>query len=77
MDFGTQDSLLTTQNPALIFLAPFSLQLDGDSAPTSHWVDFKAVPAGRYELTVEVIGQTRTRAIRHLDFQVLGLSTEP
>ena len=53
------------------------IQLDGDSAPTSHWVDFKAVPAGRYELTVEVIGQTGTRAMRHLDFQVLGFSTEP
>jgi len=53
------------------------IQPDGDSAPTSHWVDFKGVPAGRYELTVEVIGQTGTRAMRHLDFQVLGLSTEP
>ena len=52
------------------------IQLEGESAPMNHFVDFKAVPAGKYELTVEVIGPTGTRATRHLDFQVLGLSTE-
>ena len=45
------------------------------SAPMSHFVDLEGVPAGKYELTVEVIGQSGTRAMRHLDFQVLGMST--
>jgi hypothetical protein len=43
----------------------------------SHWVDFKDVPAGDYQLTVEVIGSTGTRVTRHADFRVLGLSLEP
>ncbi len=52
------------------------IQLDGESAPMNHFVDFKGVPAGKYELTVEVIGQTGTRAMRRLDFQVLGLTID-
>ena len=52
------------------------IQLDGESAPMNHFVDFKGVPAGKYELTVEVIGQTGTRAMRHLDFQVLGVTVD-
>jgi hypothetical protein len=52
-------------------------QLEGDKAPVSHWIDFKDVPAGHYQLTVEVIGSTGTRVTRHADFQVLGLALEP
>ena len=53
------------------------IQLDGDGAATSHFVEFKDVPAGMYQLTAEVIGQTGPRAVRHLDFRVLGISMEP
>jgi hypothetical protein len=52
------------------------IQLEGDSAPESHFIDWKGVPAGRYELTVTLLGPGgSTRAARHLDFQVLGLGT--
>lgn len=50
------------------------IQLDGASAPMSHFMDWKEVPAGKYDLIVTVIGQSGTRAVRHLNFQVLGLS---
>lgn len=53
------------------------IQLDGASAPMSHFMDWKEVPAGKYDLTVTVIGQSGTRAVRHLNFQVLGPTSEP
>ena len=50
------------------------IELDGDSAPESHWIDFKAVPAGRYEMTVVVLGPGDSqRATRRLPFQVIGM----
>ena len=52
------------------------IQLEGATAPMSHFVDFKGVPAGKYELTVEIIGPTGTRAMRHLGFQVFGMGQE-
>ena len=52
------------------------IQLDGASAPMSHFMDWKDVPAGKYELTVTVMGASGPRAMRHLGFQVLGLSNE-
>ena len=53
------------------------IQLDGASAPTSHFVDWKEVPAGKYSLIVSVMGASGDpRVVRHLDFQVLGMSTD-
>jgi hypothetical protein len=53
------------------------IQLEGAAAATSHFMDWKEVPAGKYELTVEVIDATGdTRVMRHLNFQVLGLTAE-
>ena len=52
------------------------IQLDGASAPMSHFMDWKEVPAGKYELTVTVIGASGPRTTRHLTFQVLGLSND-
>jgi len=52
------------------------IQLEGASAPMSHFVDWKEVPAGKYSLIVSVIGPSGdARLVRHLDFQVLGMST--
>ena len=52
------------------------IQLEGASAPTSHFVDWKEVPAGKYSLIVSVMGPSGDpRVVRHLDFQVLGMST--
>ena len=49
------------------------IQLEGASAPMSHFVDWKEVPAGKYSLIVSVIGASGgARLMRHLDFQVLG-----
>lgn len=54
------------------------IQLDGASAPMSHFMDWKEVPAGRYDLTVSVLGPGGDpRVVRTINFQVLGLSTEP
>jgi hypothetical protein len=52
------------------------ISLDGASAPTSHFVDWKDVPAGKYDLIVSVLGPSGdARAVRHLNFQVLGISS--
>jgi hypothetical protein len=53
------------------------VQLDGASAPTTHFMDWKAVPAGKYDLIVSVLDPSGdARVVRHMDFQVLGISTE-
>ena len=52
------------------------IQLDGASAPTSHFVDWKEVPAGKYDLRVSVLGAgDDPRIVRTIHFQVLGMST--
>jgi hypothetical protein len=54
------------------------IQLEGASAPMSHFMDWKEVPAGKYDLTVSVLGPGGDpRVVRTINFQVLGLSTEP
>ena len=53
------------------------IALEGASAPTSPVVDWKAVPAGKYNLIVSVLGPGGdARAVRTTNFEVLGLSTE-
>jgi hypothetical protein len=54
------------------------ITLDGASAPMSHFVDWKEVPAGKYDLIVSVLGPSGdARVVRQLNFQVLGMTTEP
>jgi hypothetical protein len=55
------------------------IQLEGASAPMSHFVDWKEVPAGKYDLRVSVLGAgDDPRIVRTINFQVLGISaTEP
>ena len=48
------------------------IQLDGASAPMSHFIDWKQVPPGTYELTATLIGPAGTRAERQTNFRVLG-----
>ena len=53
------------------------IQLDGASAPMSHFVDWKEVPAGKYDLRVSVLGAGEdARLVRTLNFQVLGISSD-
>jgi hypothetical protein len=53
------------------------IQLEGASAPMSHFVDWKEVPAGKYDLIVSVLGSGGdARIVRHLNFQVLGLTPD-
>ena len=53
------------------------IQLEGASAPMSHFVDWKEVPAGKYDLRVTVLGAgDDPRLVRTINFQVLGISTE-
>ena len=52
------------------------IQLDGASAPMSHFVDWKEVPAGKYDLRVSVLGSGEDpRLVRTINFQVLGIAT--
>jgi hypothetical protein len=52
------------------------IQLEGASAPMSHFVDWKEVPAGKYDLRVSVLGAgDDARVVRTINFQVLGIST--
>ena len=48
------------------------IQLDGASAPMSHFIDWKQLPAGAYELTATLVGPDGTRAERQTSFRVLG-----
>ena len=52
------------------------IELDGASAPMSHFMDWKDVPAGKYDLIVTVLGPSGPRAVRRLNFQVLGINSE-
>jgi hypothetical protein len=52
------------------------IELDGASAPMSHFMDWKAVPAGKYDLIVTVLGPSGPRAVRRLNFQVLGVNSD-
>jgi hypothetical protein len=53
------------------------IALDGASAPMSHFMDWKAVPAGKYDLIVSVLGPSGdARTVRRLNFQVLGVSKD-
>jgi hypothetical protein len=52
------------------------IELDGDAAAESHFIDWKSLPAGKYQFTVTVMGSTGPRAQRHLDFRVLGLGDD-
>jgi hypothetical protein len=52
------------------------IQLEGASAPMSHFVDWKEVPAGKYDLRVTVLGAgDDPRLVRTINFQVLGIAT--
>jgi len=52
------------------------IALDGDLAAESHWVDWKQLPAGRYEFVATVLGPTGPRVQRRMTFEVIGLGTD-
>ncbi len=52
------------------------IYLDGDLAAESHWLDWKSLPAGRYEFVATVLGPTGPRIQRRMTFEVLGLGTD-
>jgi hypothetical protein len=52
------------------------IPLEGDQAAESHWVDWKQLPAGRYEFVATVLGPTGPRIQRRMTFEVLGLGTD-
>jgi len=77
----TQFVKVTEQGPEQIdsesYYRSSEIELEGASAPMSHFLDWKAVPAGKYDLIVTVMGPSGPRAVRRLGFQVLGLNSEP
>lgn len=48
------------------------IQLDGAAAPMSHFIDWKQLPPGTYDLTATLIGPAGTRAEQRTSFTVLG-----
>jgi hypothetical protein len=52
------------------------IYLDGDLAAESHFLDWKSLPAGRYEFVATVMGPTGPRVQRRMTFEVLGLGTD-
>ena len=48
------------------------IQLDGASAPMSHFIDWKQMPPGMYAITATLIGSEGTRATRQTRFRVAG-----
>jgi hypothetical protein len=74
---NAENRLLRVEIDSAGYYRSSDIQLDGASAPTSHFMDWKEVPAGKYDLIVTVIGQGGgTRVVRHLDFQVLGMAAQ-
>ena len=74
---NAENRLLRVEIDSAGYSRSSDIQLDGASAPTSHFMDWKEVPAGKYDLIVTVIGQGGgTRVVRHLDFQVLGMTAQ-
>jgi len=74
---NAENRLLRVEIDSAGYYRSSDIQLDGASAPTSHFMDWKEVPAGKYDLIVTVIGQGGgTRVVRHLDFQVLGMTAQ-
>ena len=54
------------------FFRGSEIQLDGAAAPMSHFIDWKQMPPGTYDLTATLIGPAGTRAERQTSFTVLG-----
>jgi hypothetical protein len=52
------------------------IYLDGDLAAESHWLDWKSLPAGRYEFVATVLGPSGPRIQRRMTFEVLGLGSD-
>jgi len=71
---STENRTLRVEIDSDDYFRSSEIQLDGASAPMSHFMDWKEVPAGKYDLIVTVIGQSGTRVVRRLNFQVLGIS---
>ena len=75
--YGADAAKLRIEIDSAAYYRSSEIQLDGASAPMSHFMDWKAVPAGKYDLIVSVIGPSGdARVVRSLNFQVLGMSTE-
>jgi hypothetical protein len=75
---NAENRLLRVEIDSAGYYRSSDIQLDGALAPMSHFMDWKNVPAGKYDLIVTVMGPSGdTRLMRQLNFQVLGMNTEP
>jgi len=73
---NTENRLLRLSVDSERYYRSSDIQLDGDLAAESHWLDWKSLPAGRYEFVATVIGPTGPRVQRRMTFEVLGLGTD-
>ncbi|MFN8062985.1 MAG: hypothetical protein U0Q12_27785 [Vicinamibacterales bacterium] len=53
------------------------IELEGAVAPLSHLVQWRDVPAGRYQVTVQLFGPSGSRAAVSREFVVFGPGFEP
>ena len=74
---STENRALRVEIDSDDYFRSTEIQLDGASAPMSHFMDWKEVPAGKYDLIVTVMGPSGPRVVRRLNFQVLGVTSEP
>ena len=55
------------------FYRSSDVPLEGDRAPQSHTLVWHKLPAGSYDVTVELVGTTRVKRVLRRELHVMGL----
>jgi len=69
---STENRALRVEIDSDDYFRSTEIQLDGASAPMSHFIDWKRMPPGMYAITATLIGSEGTRATRQTRFRVMG-----
>jgi hypothetical protein len=69
---STENRTLRVEIDSDDYFRSSEIQLDGASAPMSHFIDWKQMPPGMYAITATLIGSEGTRATRQTRFRVAG-----
>ena len=69
---STENRALRVEIDSDDYFRSTEIQLDGASAPMSHFIDWKQMPPGMYAITATLIGSEGTRATRQTRFRVAG-----
>ena len=69
---NTENRTLRVEIESEDYFRSSEIQLDGATAPMSHFIDWKQMPPGMYAMTATLIGPEGTRATRQTLFRVAG-----